>query len=122
MKLDRDRGAGAAAAVEQPLALLVDQAAKLIEGEVAMGVRRGENSTGRPRDRADSGPCLGQLATRLDERVDQRVGVLRRLRADFEERLDGPPRHPACSMLAVGAELLDRGGKGRHAGSLTGDS
>ena len=31
VKLDRDRGAGAAAAVEQPLALLVDQAAELIE-------------------------------------------------------------------------------------------
>ena len=122
LELDRDRGARAAAAVEQPLAFLVDQAAEVVDDEVAMRVCRAEDTPGRAGDRADSRSCLGQLLTRLDEVVDERVGGLRRLAADLEEGLDGPSCHPARSVLAVVAKLLDRCGQGRHAGNLAGDS
>src|SRR5712691_4377626 len=121
LKMDRDRERSPAAPLEEPLSLLADQTTEVVELQVPMRVRGCEHTTGRACDRTDPGPALGQLPAGLDEAVDERIGVLGRLPGNLEQRLDRASRHPARSMLAVVAKLLDRGGKGRHAGSLTGD-
>src|SRR5687767_12588063 len=83
-----------------------------------MRARSGENPARRACDRSDTGSAFRELSPCADERLEQRVGAVERLLRDLEQRLHGPPRHPACAVIAVTPELLDRGGKAGHAAIL----
>ena len=108
--MNRDRGAGSHPPVENGLALFANQLAEIVQVEVSPPVRRREHAPCGARNGADSRAALGELASGIDELIDQRVDRLERLLGDLEERLDRSPRHPACPMLTVFPKLFDRGG------------
>ena len=109
-QVNRDRGAGSRPPVEDGLALLANQLAKVVQVEVAPAVRRREHAARSARNGADSRTALGELPGGADELIDERLDRLERLLGDLEERLDRSPRHPARPMLTVFPKLFDRGG------------
>src|SRR6266511_1230877 len=76
LELNRDRGSGPATPIQDRVTLFADQAAQLVDVEKPMRVRRREDAAGSAGDCAHSGPALGELATRFDEALDQRLAGL----------------------------------------------
>ena len=119
LELDRDRGGGPLAALQDRLALPPRRAAGAgpARGTCGRSRRRGPGPR-RLRSRRRRACSRTSCRPASIERVEQLGGGLERLLADLEQRLDGAARHPAGAVLAIGGQLLDGGGKACHAGSL----
>jgi hypothetical protein len=80
---------------------------KLVDIELGVATRGGEQAPDRAGDRTDPGPALGELAARGDEVREQRLTRRGRLLGDLCQRLDGPSRHPATAVLTIASQLFD---------------
>ena len=107
LELDRDRGRGAAAAVDQCLGLGANELTELLGLEIRADLGARKQAAYRARDRADARPARGQLAAGRGQPLQQFFAARSLVLGLLHQRFDRAARHPAAAMLAVGSKLLD---------------
>src|ERR671937_382363 len=107
LHLDRDRGSGPAAAVQERVRLLSDELPQLVDLELSVAVSRRQEPPDGAGDRPHSGTAGGELPPGGDEIREELLARGGRLVGYLDEGLDGAASHPACSMIPVEAQLLD---------------
>jgi hypothetical protein len=105
-ELDRNRGSRAAAARDQRLRLLLDQATKLRRREMGLGARGREQPPNSAGNSGDPRPGLGQLPGGARHPFEQLLARRRRRLGHLNEGLDRAPGEKARSVTAIGTELL----------------
>jgi hypothetical protein len=105
-ELDRNRGSRAAAARDQRLRFLLDQATKLRRREMGLGARGREQPPDSPGNSGDPRPGLGQLPAGARHAFEELLARRGWGLGHLNERLDRAPGEKARSVAAIGTELL----------------
>jgi hypothetical protein len=110
-ELDRNRGSRAAAARDQRLRLLLDQATKLRRREMGLGVRGREQPPDSSCHGGDPRPGLGQLTAGAQHAFEELLARRGWRFGHLDERLGRAPGEKARSVAAIGTQLLQPLGK-----------